>query len=113
MKKTIVFLLFAGCSIPTGLSPVTYDGNGADGGTVPIDSTDYKEGETVTVAEAGTLTRTGYNYTAWNTAADGSGTAYTAGDTFIMPAGEVVLYAQWTLTAPAAPSGLKIGRAHV
>jgi len=74
---------------------VTYDGNGSDGGTVPTDSTDYESGNTVTVlGNTGTLTRTGYSYNDWNTASDGSGTAYAANDTFTI-ASNVTLYAQW------------------
>ena len=44
------------------------------------------------------MTRTGYNFAGWNTAADGSGTGYAAGSTFSMPATPVTLYAQWTPT---------------
>ena len=39
--------------------------------------------------------RTGYTFTGWNTAADGSGTGYAAGDVFTFPAGDAALYAQW------------------
>jgi uncharacterized repeat protein (TIGR02543 family) len=75
---------------------VTYNGNGADGGEVPVDNNNYEEGQTVTVASAGTMTRTGYTFSSWNTAADGSGTYYSAGVTFSMPAKDITLYAQWT-----------------
>ena len=60
---------------------VTYDGNGNTGGTVPVDaSSPYLQGATVTVlGNTGTLVKTGYTFAGWNTAANGSGTSYTAG----------------------------------
>jgi uncharacterized repeat protein (TIGR02543 family) len=76
---------------------VTYNGNGSTGGNVPIDaSTPYDYGSTVNVLGAGTLTRTGYSFDDWNTAADGSGSSYGPGATFSMPAAGVTLYAIWT-----------------
>ncbi|MFH1154203.1 MAG: IPTL-CTERM sorting domain-containing protein [Pseudomonadota bacterium] len=76
---------------------VTYDGNGALAGTVPVDaSSPYLAGATVTVlGNTGNLTRTGYVFGGWNTASDGNGTDYAADDTFVMPAQDIVLYAQW------------------
>lgn len=41
--------------------------------------------------------RTGYTFSGWNTAANGSGTAYAAGATFAIAA-NTTLYAQWTIT---------------
>lgn len=78
---------------------VTYDGNGSTGGNVPIDSfSPYTESGTVTVLDnTGSLVRTGYTFVGWNTKADGTGTNYAADDTFLMPAENVVLYAQWTV----------------
>lgn len=43
-------------------------------------------------------TRTGYSFTGWNTAADGTGTSYSAGDTVAIT-GNMTLYAQWDVTA--------------
>ena len=78
---------------------VTYDGNGNTGGSAPVDgSSPYTAGSTVTVLGQGTLVRTGYDFTNWNTAADGSGTARTPAATFSMPASNVTLYAQWTVS---------------
>jgi uncharacterized repeat protein (TIGR02543 family)/LPXTG-motif cell wall-anchored protein len=74
---------------------VTYDGNGADGGTVPTDDTAYRYNATVTTAQPNSLTRTDYAFTHWNTAADGSGTSYDAGSTFSITE-DTTLYAQWT-----------------
>ncbi|MCX8014353.1 MAG: discoidin domain-containing protein [Rectinema sp.] len=76
---------------------VVYDSNGATGGSVPIDSTTYLQGATVTVlGNTGNLTRTGYSFAGWNTKADGTGTSYQAWNTFVMGSANVTLYAQWT-----------------
>ena len=75
---------------------VTYVSNGADGGTVPVDaSSPYTNGATVTVLGTGDMTRSGFSFDGWNTAADGSGTAYAENDTFTIDS-HVTLYAQWT-----------------
>ena len=42
------------------------------------------------------LSNPGYTFTGWNTAADGSGSSYAAGASFMLNA-DVTLYAQWTL----------------
>ncbi|MFC3800875.1 InlB B-repeat-containing protein [Cohnella sp. GCM10012308] len=77
---------------------VTYSGNGSTGGAVPTDSGAYENGQSVTVrGNTGSLVRTGYAFTGWNTAANGSGTARAAGSTFNMGSANVTLYAQWTL----------------
>jgi uncharacterized protein (TIGR02145 family)/uncharacterized repeat protein (TIGR02543 family) len=44
----------------------------------------------------GSLTKTGETFKGWNTAIDGSGTAYAGGVTFAMGNTDVILYAQWT-----------------
>ena len=75
---------------------VIYNANGADVGTPPTDTNRYLEGTTVTVLNGGTLDLAGNTWIGWNTRADGSGTSYKAGSTMIMPANDVVLYAQWT-----------------
>ncbi|MBN1575793.1 MAG: cadherin-like beta sandwich domain-containing protein, partial [Chitinispirillaceae bacterium] len=75
---------------------VTYNGNGNTGGSLPAD-TSYDFGATVTVSDAGDLKRTGYTFTGWNTAADGSGTSYSPSETFTMGTSPVPLYAQWSV----------------
>jgi len=42
----------------------------------------------------------GYAFTGWNTAADGSGTAFSAGATVPVEFADVTLYAQWVVSAP-------------
>ena len=73
---------------------VTYNGNGSTGGEV-TDAKAYIPGATVTV-QKNTFTKTGYQFTAWNTQENGKGTAYTdTTDTFTMANENVTLYAQW------------------
>jgi uncharacterized repeat protein (TIGR02543 family) len=77
---------------------VTYDGNGNDGGLVPVDSNAYTQGSTVIVpGNTGVLTYSGYTFSGWNTLANGSGTNYTTGQTFIMGTSNITLYAKWTV----------------
>ena len=51
-------------------------------------------GQSLQVANIG-FSLLAYTFDGWNTAADGSGTSYDAGDTIVMY-GDVLLYAQWT-----------------
>jgi uncharacterized repeat protein (TIGR02543 family) len=75
---------------------VTYNGNGSDGGTVPVDAATYENGEAVTVSDnTGTLTLSGSTFSGWNTAANGSGITYPVGSIFAMGAANVTLYAIW------------------
>lgn len=81
------------------LARVTYHGNNNTSGEVPVDSTVYKAGDTVTLlANSGLLARTGFEFIGWNTAADGSGTFLAAGATTTMPAEGLVFYARWRST---------------
>ncbi len=76
---------------------VTYNGNHATGGSVPVDGTAYASGALVTVlGNTGTppLTMAGGTFSYWNTAADDSGSAYGGGAQFNITA-DVTLYAQW------------------
>jgi uncharacterized repeat protein (TIGR02543 family) len=83
---------------------VTYDGNGNTGGSVPADSNHYENGQTVTVlGNTGTLVKAGYIFAGWNTQANGSGTTYTAAQTFTIGTANVNLYALWT--SESAPIG--------
>jgi uncharacterized repeat protein (TIGR02543 family) len=76
---------------------VTYNGNGQTGGAPPVDANNYEQGATVTVlGNTGNLVKTGSTFAGWNTAADGSGTTYTQGQTFLMGSANVILYANWT-----------------
>ena len=85
----------ASISIPA-LAPatITFNANGGSG-TVPTAISTYV-GVANTIP-SNSLTRTGYTFNGWNTASDGSGTAYATGST-ITPSGNVTLYAQWKTT---------------
>jgi uncharacterized repeat protein (TIGR02543 family) len=79
---------------------MVYDGNGATSGNAPTDLTAYAQGDTVSVVgNVGALAKSGYTFNGWNTASDGSGTAYAPGANFVMGSGTVTLYAQWTSTS--------------
>jgi|GEM_PF-1201543 len=82
---------------------LTYNGNGSDGGTAPI-TQNGNYNTNLTVSPVGTLTRNGYSFNGWNTAANGSGTSYAAGSNYTIPATNNTLYAQWTNLAPIATS---------
>lgn len=85
----------ASISVPA-LAPATITFNANDGsGTVPTAISTYV-GVANTIP-SNSLTRTGYTFNGWNTASDGSGTAYATGST-ITPTGNVTLYAQWKTT---------------
>lgn len=73
---------------------ITFDANDGSG-TVPTAISTYV-GVANTIP-SNSLTRTGYTFNGWNTASDGSGTAYATGST-ITPTGDVTLYAQWKTT---------------
>ncbi len=74
---------------------VTYNSNGATSGTVPTDETAYVSGATVTVlGNTGNLAKAGYIYAGWNLNAGGTGTNYTAGNTFSIT-DNTTLYAKW------------------
>ena len=85
---------------------VNYSDNGATSGSVPADNNGYHQGSTVTVlGNMGNLLKSGYFFAGWNTAANGSGTAYAAGATFTMGSTNVVLYAMWNALAAPTISG--------
>ncbi len=85
---------------------VTYNGNTNTGGSVPTDGSTYHITDTVTVlGNTGSLVKAGYTFTGWNTAANGSGTVYSGGDTFAMGSSNVSLYAQWTSSGSSGGGG--------
>ena len=73
--------------------PVTYNANGATAGNPPGKFA-YMTGGLATVA-ANTMTREGFAFVEWNTAADGTGTGYDPADTLTMGSAAVTLYAIW------------------
>jgi uncharacterized repeat protein (TIGR02543 family) len=75
---------------------ITYSSNGGTGGAVPTAGS-YINGGTAypVVGNTGSLTKTGYTFSKWNTKPDGSGTDYVATNTY-SSAADIVLYAKWT-----------------
>ncbi|QOX65732.1 hypothetical protein FRZ06_21465 [Anoxybacterium hadale] len=73
---------------------VTYNGNKATSGSVSAQTTNVGTATTVAV---NSFARTGFTFAGWNTAANGGGTAYTAGSSIPSQAAgsTVTLYAQW------------------
>lgn len=102
-KETIFFTPAANTTVTANFELIpdiytlTYDGNDNTGGTAPVDSTPYEAGDTVTVlGNTGSLAKTGYTFSGWNTQADGLGESYAPGATFDMPDNDITLYAKWT-----------------
>ncbi len=85
---------------------VTYNGNGSTSGTMA--SQTVYSGYPVTIPN-NAFSRTGYEFTGWNTKADGTGTSYSSGQTF-KPSSDMTLYAQWNqvifnITVATVPGG--------
>ncbi len=79
------------------VNTVTFSANEGTGSASVASVTQSAVGSSVTLATVGTLSRTGYTFTGWNTNADGSGTNYAAGATYT-PTAAITLYAQWNST---------------
>ncbi len=76
---------------------LTYNANGATGGSVPTDSNNYIIGNNASVAANSLgLVRTGYTWAGWTLASNGTGTVYNSGDALPFSAASQVLYAKWT-----------------
>jgi uncharacterized repeat protein (TIGR02543 family) len=69
---------------------VIFDGNNATGGSMS-----NQTGSSATALTSNAFTRSGYTFAGWNTAANGSGTAYANGASYPFTA-NATLYAQWT-----------------
>jgi len=100
-----VFVASGGTYIPTAdvtfgaiwtanVYTISYDGNGNTGGSTASGS--YTTGGSAYTIAANGFTRTGYTFAGWNTAANGTGTSYTAGVSTYSSLNNLVLYAQWS-----------------
>jgi uncharacterized repeat protein (TIGR02543 family) len=78
----------------------SYNGYNSTSGTAPTDNlSPYIAGdEVIILGNTGNLSRTGYNFTGWNTSNGGTGTTYLPGDTYIMLSIGETLFAKWTLS---------------
>ena len=77
---------------------VTFDSNEGSG------SMSTQSGSASSTLTSNTFTRTGYTFAGWNSAADGTGTAYAEGTTYDFSA-NLTLYAQWSVVVVAPASG--------
>ena len=77
---------------------ITFDGNGATGGTAP-QAIDTTIGATVTLPQCN-LTKTGHTFDGWKT----GDKTYKAGDTFEVTAAETTFVAQWKAEQPVEPT---------
>jgi uncharacterized repeat protein (TIGR02543 family) len=85
-----------GGATPTPNSTVIFVANGGTG------STASETGNAPMALTANGFTRTGYTFAGWNTALDGTGTAYGDGALYSF-ASSTVLYAQWTANPANTP----------
>lgn len=74
---------------------IIYHSATSTGGNVPA-TVNADSGMQVTIADSGSLYKTGYTFVGWNTKEDGSGKAYKTGDKVVMDTVNIELYAQWT-----------------
>ena len=76
---------------------VTYNANGATGGSVPIDVSTYTMGSYMPISgNTGSLVRTGYSFIGWGTSSTDSGNPYVSGDSFLVGTSNIGLWARWS-----------------
>ena len=97
----------------TGITyTATYDANNATSGTVPAVQSYTTGGTALTLpGNSGTLARSGYTFAGWATAADGSGTSYTAAQTNVTLTADRTLYAKWTANSNVVTYNSQLGTA--
>ncbi|WNY23748.1 hypothetical protein MmiHf6_10630 [Methanimicrococcus hongohii] len=78
---------------------VTYNANGASGGSVPAEPTFYKYNEIATVLDQGTLWKADYKFSGWSTTSTGS-VEYEANDEIVMTS-DIELFAVWSAITDA------------
>ncbi len=93
-SATAPLTLYAQWSVPT--FAVTFDANGGFG------SMNNQSAASAAVLTANAFTRNGFTFTGWNTAANGTGTAYADSASFPFTA-NTTLYAQW-ISAALSPN---------
>ena len=75
---------------------ITFDANNSTSGAAPASQSYVTGGSALTLpGNSGTLVRTGYSYSGWATAANGTGTTYTAAQTGVTVLTDTTLYANW------------------
>lgn len=72
---------------------ISYNANGAEYGVAPAKQSGDEDSPQEVQANTGNLSKSGYLFDGWNTAADGSGTNYAPGSSY--KGKNVTLYAKW------------------
>ena len=90
--------VFTALDVTTASYTVTFNSNGGSGTMNPQSNT------MPTSLAANTFIRTGYAFTGWNSAANGSGTTYANGVMYSFDA-DLTLYAQWKVPKPLPGTG--------
>jgi uncharacterized repeat protein (TIGR02543 family) len=92
LSLMVLDLILASCEEPVVKYTVTFDANGGIGSPPPAQT--VNAGSSITILTGSTLSKSGYVFGGWNTMADGTGTNYSAGSSF-MVLGDSILYAKW------------------
>jgi len=105
MPSTNITLVAKWIPTPSVTYTITYDGNGADGGIIPIDTNLYTSGDTVTVL-SGEPIKADHTFVGWEyaTISRQNGQIYHAGDIFIMPKTNMKLIAKWSSNQTPLPN---------
>lgn len=74
---------------------LTYNANGSSSGTVPNSMTVGSVTQSTVSSNGGMLVKTGYTFSGWNTAQDGTGTDYNVNSSITLLT-NTTLYAKWT-----------------
>lgn len=74
---------------------ITYNGNGNTGGSTASQTKTY---DVAINLQSNGFTKTGYHFTGWNTASNGTGTSYSAGASYNSNA-NLTLYARWAINS--------------
>lgn len=113
LATALLITLFVGL-MPAALAvnyTITYNANatqhqeGVTSGSVPTTLTHASSAIVTVAANSGNLARQGFLFDGWNSAANGSGTNYTAGSGTLTITNNVTLYAKWSIPASARMIG--------
>jgi hypothetical protein len=87
--------------IPIATIAVSFSANGGSGSLATLTGA---PGSSVTLPSSLSVVRSGFSFTSWNSAANGSGTSYLAGQSFTLST-SITLYAQWKATPTSSLYG--------
>lgn len=88
----------------TTTATISYQGNGATGGSAAASGT-YSLGGPAYTVETNSFTRSGYSFAGWNTSANGTGAAFSPGAS-MTPSSDVILFAQWSANGNSSGGGV-------